>query len=115
MQVHVVTVLSCFIALHLNTLVHTYTGRQSKIWQQLIIPSSLKGKNAKHKRYNGHSAHVTNVRWTHDDEHLISTGGDDTSVMVWRRKRPNQRQQHYAGSIVSVICKFGKALFRYSR
>lgn len=58
--------------------------------------SHLKGKNAKHKKYNGHSAHVTNVRWTYDDDQLVSTGGDDTAVMVWRRRRPNQRR-HYAG------------------
>lgn len=32
---------------------------------------------AKHKRYLGHSAHVTNIRFSHDDKHVISTGGDD--------------------------------------
>ncbi|XP_046848411.1 echinoderm microtubule-associated protein-like 6 [Xenia sp. Carnegie-2017] len=53
-----------------------------------------KGKNGKCKKYNGHSAHVTNVRWTHDDGHLVSTGGDDTSVMVWRRNRLKQRQNY---------------------
>ena len=29
------------------------------------------------KRYVGHSAHVTNVRFTCDDRYLISAGGDD--------------------------------------
>ncbi|XP_075452064.1 echinoderm microtubule-associated protein-like 6 isoform X1 [Ascaphus truei] len=41
-------------------------------------------KFAKHKRYFGHSAHVTNVRFSHDDKYVISTGGDDCSVFVWR-------------------------------
>ncbi|XP_030627440.1 echinoderm microtubule-associated protein-like 6 isoform X1 [Chanos chanos] len=41
-------------------------------------------KFAKHKRYFGHSAHVTNVRFSHDDKHVISTGGDDCSVFVWK-------------------------------
>uniref|UniRef100_A0A672UTZ0 EMAP like 3 n=1 Tax=Strigops habroptila TaxID=2489341 RepID=A0A672UTZ0_STRHB len=34
--------------------------------------------------YGGHGSHVTNVRFTHDDEHLISLGGKDTSVFQWR-------------------------------
>ena len=28
-------------------------------------------------QYPGHSAHVTAVRFTHDDSHLISAGGED--------------------------------------
>lgn len=32
---------------------------------------------AKHKRYFGHSAHVTNIRFSYDDKYVISTGGDD--------------------------------------
>ncbi|XP_052437341.1 echinoderm microtubule-associated protein-like 1 isoform X5 [Carassius gibelio] len=34
--------------------------------------------------YGGHSSHVTNVNFLHDDSHLISTGGKDMSVMQWR-------------------------------
>lgn len=41
------------------------------------------GKYAKFKKYLGHSAHVTNVRWSCNDSHLVSIGGADTSVMVW--------------------------------
>uniref|UniRef100_A0A8D3D834 HELP domain-containing protein n=1 Tax=Scophthalmus maximus TaxID=52904 RepID=A0A8D3D834_SCOMX len=33
--------------------------------------------------YGGHSSHVTNVAFLHDDSHLISTGGKDTSVLQW--------------------------------
>eukprot|EP01135_Chromosphaera_perkinsii_P001223 Nk52_evm22s162 gene=Nk52_evmTU22s162 len=41
------------------------------------------GKQAKFKQYIGHSAHVTNVRFTQSNEHLVSTGGGDTGVFVW--------------------------------
>eukprot|EP00051_Salpingoeca_urceolata_P007134 m.94665 g.94665 ORF g.94665 m.94665 type:complete len:1961 (-) comp15130_c0_seq1:316-6198(-) len=41
------------------------------------------GKFAKFKKYIGHSAHVTNVRWLANDEKLISVGGGDTAIFVW--------------------------------
>ncbi|EPY74816.1 hypothetical protein CB1_001889007 [Camelus ferus] len=36
-------------------------------------------KFAKHKRFLGHSPHVTNIRFTSGDRHVISAGGDDCS------------------------------------
>ncbi|XP_044580000.1 echinoderm microtubule-associated protein-like 2 isoform X2 [Cotesia glomerata] len=33
--------------------------------------------------YGGHSSHVTNVTFLHDDTRLVSIGGNDTSVLQW--------------------------------
>lgn len=41
-------------------------------------------KAAAKKRFTGHSEHVTNVRWSRDGNTLISLGGLDAAVMVWR-------------------------------
>ncbi|VTJ73351.1 Hypothetical predicted protein, partial [Marmota monax] len=41
-------------------------------------------KFAKHKRFLGHSPHVTNIRFTNGDRHVISAGGDDCSLFVWK-------------------------------
>ena len=38
---------------------------------------------SKHLQFSGHSSHVTNVRWTLG-ENLITTGGNDKCVFVWR-------------------------------
>eukprot|EP00636_Phaeomonas_parva_P008104 CAMPEP_0118868616 /NCGR_PEP_ID=MMETSP1163-20130328/12066_1 /TAXON_ID=124430 /ORGANISM="Phaeomonas parva, Strain CCMP2877" /LENGTH=2540 /DNA_ID=CAMNT_0006803335 /DNA_START=188 /DNA_END=7810 /DNA_ORIENTATION=- len=38
---------------------------------------------ASDKTYRGHSSHVTNVRFSANDEYLLSTGGDDGCVFVW--------------------------------
>ncbi|XP_020620193.1 echinoderm microtubule-associated protein-like 6, partial [Orbicella faveolata] len=57
-----------------------------------VFEYPVQGKNAKFKKYVGHSAHVTNVRWTNDDSRLISVGGADTSVMVWSHARGRERE-----------------------
>ncbi|KAA8578091.1 hypothetical protein FQN60_011515, partial [Etheostoma spectabile] len=39
---------------------------------------------AKFKKYIGHSAHVTTVRWSSDLQWVVSTGGADHAVFQWR-------------------------------
>lgn len=41
------------------------------------LPHTPSLLQAKHKRYFGHSAHVTNVRFSCDDKYVISAGGSD--------------------------------------
>ena len=50
-------------------------------------PCTIKSSNFVEGR--GHSSHVTTVRWTHDDQYVISTGGEDQCVMYWKvNKKP---------------------------
>ncbi len=39
---------------------------------------------AKFKKYVGHSAHVTNVRFTSDSSYVISVGGADNAIFQWQ-------------------------------
>jgi len=38
---------------------------------------------AKFNEYCGHSSHVTKVRFSANDENLVSTGGNDMTVFIW--------------------------------
>jgi len=41
-------------------------------------------EGAKFVKGVGHSSHVTKVRWNAKDTHILSTGGNDTTVMQWK-------------------------------
>lgn len=49
----------------------------------LLIPT-VAPQGAKFKKYIGHSAHVTNVRWSNDLQCVLTTGGADHALFQWR-------------------------------
>ncbi|XP_035241187.1 echinoderm microtubule-associated protein-like 2 isoform X1 [Anguilla anguilla] len=48
-----------------------------------LFPNPCSQPRAPSHVYKGHSSHVTNVAFLHDDSHLISTGGKDMSILQW--------------------------------
>ncbi|KAL4498316.1 hypothetical protein ABPG72_013122 [Tetrahymena utriculariae] len=40
--------------------------------------------NAQCIESNGHCSHITNIRFSYDDKYLITTGGEDNSILIWR-------------------------------
>ena len=40
--------------------------------------------SAKSVILEGHSSHVTNVKWGESDQFLYSAGGEDQTIMQWR-------------------------------
>uniref|UniRef100_A0A8C2D809 EMAP like 3 n=1 Tax=Cyprinus carpio TaxID=7962 RepID=A0A8C2D809_CYPCA len=55
-------------------------------------------------KYEGHGSHVTNVRFTHNDSHLLSMGGKDTCILQWRVKgaAPGDHSKEHLASSSSV-------------
>ena len=49
-------------------------------------PAAVEG-TAACAAYSGHSSHVTCVRFSHDDSHVVSTGGGDMAVFQWRFRK----------------------------
>jgi len=48
-----------------------------------------------HREYWGHSAHVTNCEFSSNDKWLVTTGGGDRCVLVWRHKDPDNEGPDY--------------------
>ncbi|EDO48487.1 predicted protein, partial [Nematostella vectensis] len=58
------------------------TGDDFGLVKLFKFPSVRKG--SKFRKYVGHSAHVTNVRFSNDFNRVISVGGGDHAVFQWR-------------------------------
>ena len=40
-------------------------------------------ENASCNSYMGHSSHVTKIKFTNNDKYVVSTGGNDKTLIVW--------------------------------
>ena len=58
------------------------TGDDFGLVKLFRFPSLKKG--AKFRKYVGHSAHVTNCRFSTDKTHVITTGGGDHAIFQWK-------------------------------
>ncbi len=55
-----------------------------KIWLIIFYHGTGLSPGAKFRKYVGHSAHVTNCRFSADKQRVITTGGGDHAVFQWR-------------------------------
>ena len=59
-------------------------------------------EKAQSNEFYGHSSHVTKVRFTANDRFVISTGGNDMTVMVWEtdiEQAGDQQNQEGYGAV----------------
>ena len=66
------------------------TGDDLSLIKLFSCPSVV--EQAPFKAYGGHSSHVTKIRFTPDDNFLVSVGGNDKSVFVWETDFGNNAQ-----------------------
>ncbi len=57
------------------------SGEDTSLVKIFKFPCTVEG--AQFKEYKAHSSHVTKVRFTNGDNMMISTGGNDKTVLVW--------------------------------
>lgn len=77
--------------------------------ETVIIIHFLFALGAKFKKYLGHSAHITNARWSHDYQWVITIGGADHSVFQWKfiPERKSKEAVHIApqGMLMPLFLK----------
>ena len=51
-------------------------------------------KKASYQQFLGHSSHVTSVKFTLDDQYLISAGGNDKTIFQWKHYFENEEVEY---------------------
>lgn len=69
---------------------------------QLQYANTVFYSGAKFRRYTGHSAHVTNVRFSTDGLHVLTTGGADHAVFQWRLIPEGHTDDDYNSEVGSL-------------
>jgi microtubule-associated protein-like 6 len=67
------------------------TGDDLSLIKLFACPSVV--EQAPFKSYGGHSSLVTKIRFTPDDNFLVSVGGNDKSVFVWETDFGNNNKK----------------------
>lgn len=85
-----------------SDLISVATGDDFGFVKLFSYPST--GEHAKFKKYAGHSAHVTAVRWLPNDTHLVSVGGQDAAVMLWKYSNSHTQDAGDGASTDAEAC-----------
>lgn len=84
--------------------------------ETVLITHFLFAPGAKFKKYLGHSAHITNARWSHDYQWVITIGGADHSVFQWKfiPERKSKEAVHIApqGMLMPLFLKLVMVMMR---
>ncbi|CAG9313094.1 unnamed protein product [Blepharisma stoltei] len=73
---------------HVNRVDRSHNGEMVAVgndWGLVEIFGFPNNAGAKSQAFRGHSEHVMNVKWSHDDRRIFSAGGYDQTIMQWLR------------------------------
>jgi WD40 repeat protein len=56
-------------------------------------------KGSSYLKFIGHSSHVTNVKFSSDDNYVITIGGFDKSIFQWKFTKGNNETQKFLDDI----------------
>ena len=58
---------------------------------------------ADYNGYRGHSFHVTGARFTFNDQFLITIGGNDRSIFLWRHYKEDEAEEDLTSDVEEEV------------